>query len=152
PSSDVYDSSQYLGHARACWYRYSTSIDDVWIDMPASIDPSTLRLVNGRDGLECAVRGTLEGSPCTQTMLDARTKYPTGGWVATTGGYRGLFYDIEQWISTRPSAGTVALFLVRRRAGATTTQPGTYEQLTGWVLQAQTGAPTSAYRYCQGAV
>ncbi|UJR84269.1 hypothetical protein [Sandaracinus amylolyticus] len=154
-----YDAASYLGRARACVYNRASGVQDLIIDVGAAVNPAELSVVVGRDGLECAVRGTLEGTPCTPAMLTERTRAPTGtgwtnsSWGATSEFYRAGFLDVDDTIATRPSPSTMTLFVVRRRANLTGDPlPGQFEELTGWVLRRPTYAPSPLFPYCQNAV
>ncbi|MBZ0121065.1 MAG: hypothetical protein K8H88_28985, partial [Sandaracinaceae bacterium] len=141
--SSLYETADYVGRARVCWL-HSTYWDDALIRLTGVV-PSDVRVVVGRDGLECAVRGTIDGTPCTSATLSALTpntvpNTPDSFWV----------YDLQQRVSDRPNSGLVSLFLVRKRP-STEAAPGNYEELTGWVLPAITSG-NLGYRYCQGAV
>lgn len=149
-----YDSAEYLGDARACWYSVDPTEHDVRIEVRGPIraySTDKFRVVSGHDGLNCAVRGEIEGVPCDETALDALT--PTQNWSVDGDSYVARVSDVQAQSGSlpRPRAGVVPLFVVSRRTGPSPTiAPGGWDPVVGFVLP-EPAAYKEGYRYCQSA-
>jgi hypothetical protein len=137
-----YNTATSLGRARACVFGVSPSYD-VRIDLLTPIPSSNLVVVRGREGLECAVRGTVDGVPCNQLFFDSVDD--PGPFVPGSGA--GVVTQRVPSVSFgRPNVNATALFVVRLRPGSTTRTPGAYDEVTGFVLTKPAG--TTGYQYC----
>jgi hypothetical protein len=107
-----------------------------------TIATDTLRIVAGRDGLECAVTGAIDGAPCSAAQLDTLTPSLDAAWASGTylgvdepvptdlaNAYYAVFeagsFDLMHGRGA-PNPQALLFFVVRRRAGATVA-PGGYE-------------------------
>lgn len=147
-TAPTYDTAPYLGRARACWWnRASGTRFDVRVELDTEID-SELLVVRGRDGLECAVRGTLEGVPCDVAQF-AMQLPTTTGWRTTAAGIRWVRVTLEP-VGARPVANSIALFVVERRPQVEgPPAAGQYRELTGFVLP-RPASNAAGYQYCTG--
>lgn len=147
----TYETAPYIGRSRACWWGRSDTNHrfDVRIEIAAPIT-SELLVVRGRDGLTCAVEGTLEGVECDVALFQSLLPN-TNPWRNPVGGPRWVRVNDEP-ISQRPAPNTASLFVVQRRPGFTgAPMPGQYRELTGFVLP-RPAVPHRGYHYCIGAV
>ncbi len=144
----TYDTAPYLGRARACWWnRASGTRFDVRVELDTEIE-SELLVVRGRDGLECAVRGSLEGVPSDVAQFAAQLPTTTA-WRTTAAGVRWARVTQEP-LGARPTASSIALFVVERRPQVEgPPAPGQYRELTGFVLP-RPGSSAVGYQYCTG--
>ncbi len=148
-----YESAPYLGRARACWYQVG-GFRVYAVQVASPIPAEELLVVEGRDGLECAVRGALEGVPCDEDQW-AGLRAPSSVWFPIDASHPELLtafvYNVDP--GARPTANTVPLFVVRRRPGLGMNEPslpGQYEEVTGFILP-DPGDAGIGYRYCVGA-
>jgi len=145
-----YDTAPYVGRARACWWNTgpSDTTYDIRIEVAAEVETDLL-VVRGRDGLECAVRGIAEGTPCDATLF-ASLLPTTSAWSTASGPIHSVRVTGEG-LSGRPRADTISLFVVQRRPGFSgSAAPGQYEQMTGFILPKPASSATG-YQYCTGA-
>ncbi|MFO0685589.1 MAG: hypothetical protein U0234_26245 [Sandaracinus sp.] len=126
-----------LGRLGACWYApnpvsYLESSVRVTVSGPEALSSAGLTVVAGGAGLECAVRGTYDGTPCTQADLDSLTA--SASWSPRMTPEPGFAHTFDAMVSgdslsppgdgiptTQPSSfnsETVLFFVVRLRPGA----------------------------------
>lgn len=150
-----YANSSYLGRARSCWFDATASTTNIRVDVDTpNIAASRLAVVYGRDGLECAVLGTIDGVPCTTSqfgtgatpLLRSAATFAANAY----GTFPGAAALVAPPITTRPTgAAAASIFVVARRPEYTgTVAPGQFDQLTGFILSDPNDSVTG-YRYCQ---
>ena len=138
------------GRVRACWYgpssMQSVLLQVYGFDRPAS----DLRIALGRDDLECATRGVVDGAPCelpsfsyqqpvTPHPTSEQTGYPEylEAWATLTG------YAVDG-----PAEDAVLVSVLRPRAGVSEPGPGDYDAFVSILMPRPEGEGTLGYRYC----
>jgi hypothetical protein len=130
-----------VARARACVRRSpSDPSADVVVDLEmAGLTSADLLVVTSHEALDCAVRGAIEGAPCTSDDLeDATWAFSWSTWGPSSSRLRGHHDDV--YVSNWDSIGgdglvhdVVPLFVLRLRDGATS-GPGAFEPITGWMM------------------
>lgn len=127
-----YNNAAYIGRARACVYVEDDDPTDLQVLLQVAgltgitFDSTTeqtadLLILQGRDGLACAVDGQLEGVPCTAAQLAAHIPAIDYPWYQDAGSVPPgtLTAGVTARVADRPAADTISLFVVRRRHGST---------------------------------
>ena len=106
-------------------------------------DVNGYEIVRGRDGLECAVRGAVDGAPCS-----VGNYIVSGAWAVATDtvGLSGFARGFQRTISvdTLPrmvNGGAVAFYVVRERGMSS--GAGGYDEVTGAVIRIEDVASSS---------
>jgi hypothetical protein len=148
-----------IGRARICASgTATTSIADMRVDLevlglpvPATTSDELI-VVNRHEALDCAVRGAVEGAPCTSSTITTGRAAVT--WSQNGSVVVGTFTDNPltiAWGAFQSNTDVRGFYVLRRTQGSMVTGvvPGTYQPLASWVLP----RPTSAtYRACSSVV
>lgn len=133
------DDGAFLGRARICGYNFATSTPPrgFWIELDLTVmgvtSPAGLAVVLGQDGVECAVRATIDGVACTPAELADHAATVLLPFTPVPGGR--LVTIVESAPGTGPSDTLSAFFVVRRDpAAGGAAMPGQYEALTGFIV------------------
>lgn len=137
--STARDGATVLGAARICGASPSgetTYILQVALSLSGEVTGYVLRVVLGREGLDCAVRGEVDGVPCTPSDLaDSLAPVSSGspGVLTPVSGSPGAFQRaFLPAPGTGPSPDLTAYYVVR--APAADAGPGGWEPVTGFVV------------------
>jgi hypothetical protein len=130
----------FRGRARICGYNFPsvTPPTGFWIEVEMSVEGVTsfdgFSVVLGREGLDCAVRGTIDGVRCT---ADELTDYlATLAFPFTNVGSGRFATIVVSEPGTGPRPELSSYYVVRREAEATgPLLPGQSEPITGFVVE-----------------
>ena len=133
------EDGTFLGRARICGYNLPTAtppegfLIDIDLTVAGVTSPAGLAVVVGQEGLDCAVRGTIDGTACT---ADELATYRPHVVLELTPLAPGRFVTIVgAAFGTGPTPELSAYFIVRRDPTATGALiPGAQEALTGFIV------------------
>lgn len=156
PPDARYGNAAHIGRARACVFVEDSKDTDFdvrveLLGLTGVSDPAELLVVRGRDGLSCAVDGTIEGVPCDAAEFANAMSFNATFSLSNAGVWSAMVPKVE--LGARPTGDTLSLFIVRGAEGNTHPGgPGTWEELTGFILPKPDDPTTIGYRYCAGAI
>jgi hypothetical protein len=98
-----------------------------------------IRLVLGRDMLECATRGRVDGSPC-----DLTKGVHVSSAAAVTGTLRGFPWVARFTLTEAPDT----IYAIKPKPGVTAGLPGAFEAVAGFTAPADVTPTTAGVKYC----
>lgn len=123
-----------LGRARVCTRSSRIRVE---LDLTASgvTSPDGIEIVLGPEALECAVRGTEDGAPCTPEAMATYMPTIAAPLTQVAGGPDGVFSTEFAADPRTGPASTTAVYVVRRNPGLDRPRtPGDYRTLIGFLL------------------
>lgn len=147
---------QRRARVRACWRGAGgLSNENNIIEIDVHGVAASLAVVRGHEGLQCAVRGDVEGAPCALPAYVAQTNDAPG---ITPTGYTGfsdsrvLAIELDSLTTGKGAsddASTILFFIVEPREESNDTgAPGSYRPVAGFRLPVPP-AGDFEYRYCE---